>query len=177
MQNQKIDKSVFLNFNQFKSILSLYLFSLGTSILGFSVYLFAESFGYSPNSINAWSGQSLFWGLILFFVSVFILFFPVEFLNNFRLNIRSFAELITNILFTITISFIFLISVQIFLANTSPILIELSDIFKATSFAGFIVIPLTLFALYNLSLRFNLLRTFGYNLVLFVWIFSILIFI
>ncbi len=177
MQNQKIDKSYFLNFNQFKSILSLYLFSLGTSILGFSVYLFAESLGYSPNSINAWSGQSLFWGLILFFLSLFILFFPIEFLNNFSLNIQSFAELIINILFTIVISFIFLISVQIFLVNTSPILVELSDIFKATSFAGFIVIPLTMFALYNLSSRLNLLKTFGYNFVLLIWIFSILIFI
>ena len=75
MQNQKTLNINFVNFGQFRSILALYLFTLGTCLLGFSVYLMLESFGYSSNNLTSWSGQGLFWAFILFFGSLFILFF------------------------------------------------------------------------------------------------------
>ena len=101
MQNQESFSISFINFNQFRSVLSLYLFTLGTCLLGFSTYLISETFGYSSQNLTSWSGESLFWGLILFLASLFILFFPIEFLNNFYLENRTFTELISNILFTI----------------------------------------------------------------------------
>ena len=63
-------------------------------------------------NLTSWSGESLFWGLILFLASLFILFFPIEFLNNFYLENRTFTELISNILFTILTSLFFLVSVS-----------------------------------------------------------------
>ena len=110
MHNQKIQ---YLDLNQFKSILSLYLFTIGTSLMGFSLYLVIEVFRYDSNNITSWSGQSLFWSLILFFSSLFILFFPIELLHTYKLINNSFTELIANILFTIIVSLFFLVTFQV----------------------------------------------------------------
>tara|TARA_X000000368_G_scaffold409415_1_gene391309 strand:+ start:949 stop:1482 length:534 start_codon:yes stop_codon:yes gene_type:complete len=177
MQNQTIVNLRFINLNQFKSILSIYFFTIGTGLLGFSVYLALETFGYSSNTITSWSGQSLFWSLIYFFVSLFLLFIPVEFLNPYQLLNKTFSELITNILFTISTSLFFLILIQIFLPQTSKVLIEVSDLFKAVSFAGFIVVPITLFLLNNLGTRIKFLSKISYSITLLIWIFGTLLFI
>ncbi len=177
MQNQKLLQLSFVNFSQFKSILSLYLFTTGSTLLGFSLYLLLETLGFSGNNIIAWSGQGLFWGLILFFVSIFVLFFPIEFLNFFELVNKSFSELISNILFTISISLFFLVFFQLFLPNSTLILAEVSDLIKATSFAGFIIIPIALFLFNNLSIRVQLLNNLGYSLILLIWILGTLVFI
>ena len=177
MRNQKIVNLNLISFNQLKSILSIYFFTAGTVLLGFSVYLLLETLGYSSNNITSWSGQSLFWGLIYFFTSIFLLFIPVEFLNEYRLVNRSFAELITNILFTISVSLFFLVIVQLFFPNTSQISLEVSDLFKATSFAGFIVVPITLFLLNSISVKVQILNKFSYSIALIVWIFGTLIFL
>ena len=60
MQNQKSVSISFINFNQFRSVLSLYLFTIGTCLLGFSTYLILETFGYSSQNLTSWSGESLF---------------------------------------------------------------------------------------------------------------------
>ncbi len=177
MQNQKSLNLNFVNFSQFRSILSLYLFTVGTCLLGFSVYLMLESFGYSSNSLSSWSGQGLFWALILFFASLFILFFPIEFLNFFKLVNKTFIELISNILFTILISIIFLVLFQIFIPNSLSIFQEVGDLFKATSFAGFIIVPISLFILNYLALRYNFFDNFGFSLILIIWIFGTLFFV
>lgn len=177
MRNQKIVNLNLISLNQLKSILSIYFFTAGTVLLGFSVYLLLETLGYSSNNITSWSGQSLFWGLIYFFTSIFLLFIPVEFLNEYRLVNRSFAELITNILFTISVSLFFLVIVQLFFPNNSQISLEVSDLFKATSFAGFIVVPITLFLLNNISVKVQILNKFSYAIALIVWIFGTLIFV
>ena len=72
MQNQTTLNLRFINLDQFKSILSIYFFTVGTGLFGFSVYLALETFGYSSNSITTWSGQGLFWSLIYFFISLFL---------------------------------------------------------------------------------------------------------
>ena len=177
MLNQKALNINFVNISQFKSILALYLFTLGTCLLGFSAYLMLESFGYSSNNLTSWSGQSLFWAFIFFFGSLFILFFPIEFLNFFKLVNKTFAELISNILFTILISIIFLVLFQIFIPNSLSIFQEVGDLFKATSFAGFIIVPISLFTLNYLAARYNYFDNFGFSLILIIWIFGTLFFV
>ena len=63
--NQELNS---LNFQKkyFFSIFGLYLFSLGTTILGYSVYLLLESIGIVDKSVITWNAQGLFWFLILF---------------------------------------------------------------------------------------------------------------
>ena len=81
--NQELNS---LNFQKkyFFSIFGLYLFSLGTTILGYSIYLLLESVGIVEKSIITWNAQGLFLFLILFCVSLFVLFVPVEFLNIYK---------------------------------------------------------------------------------------------
>ena len=92
-----------LNFQRkyFYSIFGLYLFSLGTTTLGYSIYLLMESLGLVEKNIITWSAQGLFWFLILLSISIFILFIPVEFLNTFKLYNSSFKDLIINIIIAI----------------------------------------------------------------------------
>ena len=70
-----------IEFKNIKSILSMYLYTLGTLFLGFSIYLFI-SLNDENNSFVTWSGEGLFWSLIIFLVSLFILFLPTEFFNS-----------------------------------------------------------------------------------------------
>ncbi len=177
MRSQKLNNINFINFSQFRSILGLYFFTTGTCLLGFSTYLILETLGYSSSNITTWSGQSIFWGLIFFFSSLFILFLPLEFINLFHLSNKSFVGLISNILFTISISLFFLVFVQIFLPATSTILIEVGDLFQATSFAGFIVVPIFLFLFHNLSTRIKFFESFDYSFTLLVWILGTLFFV
>ena len=101
--NQEIGS---LNFQKkyFFSIFGLYLFSLGTTILGYSVYLLLESFGVVDKSVISWNAQGLFWFLILFCLALFVLFIPVEFFNVFKIYNLTFKDLIINIIFVILTS-------------------------------------------------------------------------
>ena len=78
------------------SIFGLYLFSLGSAFLGYSVYLLMESIGILKQQVITWNAQGLFWFLILFCLSIFILFIPIEFLNIFKIYNVSFRDLIIN---------------------------------------------------------------------------------
>ena len=89
------------------SIFSLYLFSLGSLILGYSLYLLLEGVGLVDQSLTTWTGQSMFWFLILFFVALFILFIPIEFFTTFKIFNSTFKDLILNILIVIFISLFF----------------------------------------------------------------------
>ena len=53
-----------LNKSQVFSVIGLYCFVLGTSLLGFSIYLFLESSGFVEQAFINWSGQGLFWSFI-----------------------------------------------------------------------------------------------------------------
>ena len=135
------------------SVFGLYLFSLGSIYLGYSVYLLMESIGIIEQQVITWNAQGLFWFLILFCVSLFVLFIPVEFLNIFKIYNSSFRDLITNIIIAIFTSLFFLIFFQFFIDPESKIVSDVIDIGKAVSFSGFIAVPLVLF------LQHNLLRT------------------
>jgi len=92
MQYQKLPNELNFRFESknFLSIFGLYLFSLGAVLLGYSLYLLLESVGTVERIIISWTGQGLFWFLILFFISIFILFIPVEFLSVFKVYNSNF---------------------------------------------------------------------------------------
>ena len=161
-----------LNFRQLKTTLSLYFFTLGTCMLGFSLYLFLESTNFSERLITTWSGQSLFWSILIFFVSLFLLFLPIEFFASFKILNSSFGDLIANIVLTILTSLFFLIFFQILLPNETLILQEIVSLTRAVSFSGFIVIPVLIFILNNLQKKFSNLEQFTFSILLFFWIMS-----
>ena len=129
----------------FFSIFGLYLFSLGAVISGYSIYLLLETIGRVDRGIISWSGEGLFWFLILLFSGIFILFIPVEFLQVFKIYNTTFKDLIFNIVYSILISLFFLIIFQFSINPDSLILNDISSIGKSVSFAGFVAIPIILF--------------------------------
>ena len=180
MNYQNLNKEISsLNFQKkyFFSIFGLYLFSLGTAILGYSIYLLLESVGIVEKSVITWNAQGLFWFLILFCLSIFILFIPIEFLNIFKIYNVSFRDLIINIIIAIFTSLFFLIVFQFLLDPQSKIVNDVIDIGKAISFSGFITVPLVLFLQHNLIRTINLKDSVSYNIVLFAWVMSSQIFL
>ena len=174
MNNQNF---ISLNTRHLKTILSLYFLTLGTCMLGLSIYLFLESTNFSERLITTWSGQSLFWSLLIFFTALFILFLPIEFFNSFKFLNISFADLITNITFTILTSLFFLIFFQVLLPVEIAILKEVASLTRAVSFSGFIVIPVLIFTLNNLEKKFSKVSTLSFNIIMLVWIFASQLFI
>ena len=174
--NQEIGS---INFQKkyFFSIFGLYLFSLGTTILGYSVYLLLESFGVVDKSVISWNAQGLFWFLILFCLALFVLFIPVEFLNVFKIYNLTFKDLIINIIFVILTSLVTLIVFQFLLNPSSLIIRDIIDIGKAVSFSGFIAIPLILFLQHNLKRTIDFSDTFSYSMMHFAWVMSSQIFL
>ena len=169
----KLNKNnISLNRNQVFSVIGLYCFVLGTSLLGFSVYLFLESSGFISQAFISWSGQGLFWSLITFFISLFILFIPVEFLNEYFLENRSFKNLLTNIISVIFVSLFFLVLLQILLRNQNVFINEYLVVARAVSFSGFIAIPLVLFIFHNFGKNLYLINKYSYSLILIIWILS-----
>jgi hypothetical protein len=180
MQNQinKLDASGFsLNKLQFLSVLSLYFFTLGTAVLGLSAYLFTEASGISEKNLIDWSGQGMFWSLISLFISIFILFIPIEFFNSYKILNRSFKDLIANIVSVILISLICLVLSQILLSSDNKFLNQYLILARAVSFSGFIAIPLVLFLLHNLGKNIYFLEKYSFSLVLFVWVITSQIFL
>ena len=174
--NQEISR---LNFQKkyFFSIFGLYLFSLGTTILGYSIYLLLESVGIVEKSVTTWNAQGLFWFLILFCAALFVLFVPVEFLNIYKIYNLTFKDLIINIIFVILTSLLTLIFFQFFLNPTNLIMSDIIDIGKAISFSGFIAIPLILFLQHNLKRSIGFSDNFSYSITYFAWVISSQIFL
>ena len=174
----KLNKNnISLNRSQVISVIGLYCFVLGTSLLGFSVYLFLESSGFVSQAFISWSGQGLFWSLITFFISLFILFIPVEFLNEYFLENRSFKNLLTNIISVIFVSLFFLVVLQILLRNQNVFINEYLAVARAVSFSGFIAIPLVLFIFHNFGKNLYIINKYSYSLILIIWILSTQVFL
>ena len=178
MQNQNI-KNFDLGFQvkNFYSILGLYIFSLGSLVGGFSFYLLLESTGFVDSKIISWNGQGLFWFLILFFVSIFLLFIPIEFLNVFKLYNSNFRDLVSNILYVILFSLFSLLIFQFFLSSETQILYDLKSIARAVSFSGFIAIPLVLFAQHSLYDSVPFIDRASYGITLIFWVVTAQIFL
>ena len=177
-QNQKIsDLKLGFEIKNFYSILSLYIFSLGSLVGGFSFYLLLESVGRIDSKVITWNGQGLFWFLILFLTAIFLLFIPIEFINTFKLYNSNFKDLVTNILYVILFSLLSLVLFQIFLSSDTQILKQIQAITRAVSFSGFIAVPLILFLQHSLRNSLTLTDKSSYGVTLFCWIFSSQIFL
>tara|TARA_X000000368_G_scaffold414208_1_gene403651 strand:+ start:16 stop:558 length:543 start_codon:yes stop_codon:yes gene_type:complete len=170
-------KNLSLNRNQVFSVIGLYCFALGTPLLGFSVYLFLESSKFVSQVYINWSGQGLFWSLITLFISIFILFIPVEFFNEYSIENRSFKNLLTNIISVIFVSLFFLVILQILLRNQNVFINEYLSIARAVSFSGFIAIPLVLFIFHNFGKNLYFINQYSYSLILIIWILSTQVFL
>jgi len=174
----KIGKdSLNLNRSLVLTVVSLYCFAFGTALLGFSIYLFLESSGFVNQVFISWTGQGLFWSLITLFVSLFILFLPVEFFNEYFIENSSFKNLLTNIVSVIFISLFFLVIFQILLRNQNIFVNEYLVIARAVSFSGFIAIPLILFLFHSFGKNILFIKKYSYSLVLIIWIVSTQIFL
>tara|TARA_B000000477_G_C6079862_1_gene222654 strand:- start:470 stop:1006 length:537 start_codon:yes stop_codon:yes gene_type:complete len=178
MRNQKI-KNLDLGFQakNFYSILGLYIFSLGTLVGGFSFYLFLEATGFVESKIITWNGQGLFWFLILFCFSIFLLFIPIEFLNVFKLYNSSFRDLVSNVLYVILFSLLSLVIFQFLVGAETQIFYDLKSIGRAVSFTGFIAIPLVLFAQHGLRETISFIDDASYGITLISWIVASQIFL
>jgi hypothetical protein len=175
---EKISKlNLGFELKNFYSMLGLYIFSLGSLLGGFSIYLLLESTGRVDSKIIAWNGQGLFWFLIIFLASIFLLFIPIEFLNTFKLYNSNFRDLVSNIVFVILFSFSSLIFFQIILSSDTQILSDIKAITRAVSFSGFIAVPLTLFLQHSLRNNLPLTDKRSYGAILFVWTTSSQIFL
>ena len=104
-----------MNQKFFKYFWTLSIFTLGAVFSGYSLYLLLEATERIERSIITWSGQGLFWSLILFFIALFILFIPIEFLNVFKIYNSTFKDLIFNIIYSIGISLVSLMLFQFFI--------------------------------------------------------------
>ena len=91
--------------NIISSVVSLYMYTLGSLLMGFSIYLMLQTTN-DENTLTTWSGQAMFWSLIIFFLALFVLFFPIEFFNYPVLKNSNFSDLIMNI-FTVIFFFCF----------------------------------------------------------------------
>ena len=169
--------SISLNKNQIFPVMGLYCFVLGTSLLGFSVYLFLESSGFVEQVFINWSGQGLFWSFITLFISLFTLFIPIEFFSEYFIENRSFKNLLTNVVSVIFVSLFFLIVFQVLLRNQNVFVTEYLVIARAVSFSGFITIPLVLFLFHNFGRNLYIINKYSYSLILIIWIISTQIFL
>ena len=150
---------------------------LGAVTCGYSFYLLLETIGRVDRNVITWSGQGLFWSLILFFLALFILFIPVEFLNVFRIYNATFQDLIFNIIYSIVISLASLMLFQFFITTNTFVMSDISAIGKAVSFSGFIAVPLILFLQHSLRNSLAIIDHMSYSFTLFVWIVSSQIFL
>ena len=175
INNNEIDFS--FESKNFSSIFGLYLFSLGAVFSGYSLYLLLEATQRVERNIITWSGQGLFWSLIIFFIALFVLFIPVEFLNVFKIYNSTFKDLIFNIIYSIGISLASLILFQFFINSETVIMNDISSIGKSISFAGFIAVPLILFLQHSLRRSLDFIDKASYSFTLFIWIVSSQIFL
>ena len=172
MNNQTISLQSITSIKFVKTSLSLYFFTLGSSFLGLALYLFLETVGYTDKIITSWSGQGAFWSIVISSISIFLLFLPIEFFNQFKLSNTSFNDLIVNIISTILISIFSLVLFQILLPEGMLLTPYISSLTRATSFSGFIVIPIFLFFLNYIERNIRLISKYTYYLVLLMWIIS-----
>ena len=68
-------------------ILNLYLLTIGSMILGFSVYIGLEALERTTRKYVNWTGEGMLWLFILLFISIFILFIPSDLLKlKYKIN-------------------------------------------------------------------------------------------
>lgn len=160
-----------------RSIISLYLLTLGSSVLGMSAYLLLEVLNITSRTIINNQIQGFVYLLVCFLISLFILFLPFEFFYSFKVNLNNFRDLVLFIFYSILVSLTFFIFFQIIIPQENQVLLELLRVTRAISFSGFIVIPIFTFILSNLKPKFKFIDLYTYHLIFITWLLSVQLFL
>jgi len=170
-------KNLNISNENFSPVLSLYLFTLASGVLGYSIYLFLEALSLVEIKIISWSGQGLLWGLLTLLLGLFIGFLPIEFFRSFTLSINSFKDLLATIVYSIVISLFFLLLFQFTIPNNNLVLTGIKNVANAVSFSGFIAVPGVLFLSNYFDDKYLFLDKFRFPITFLFWIISIQIFL
>ena len=158
-------------------ILNIYLLTIGSMILGFSLYVGLETLERTTRKYVNWTGEGMLWLFVLLFISIFILFIPSDLLKlKYQIKIETFTNLIGYVVFTISNS-IFFIILSRFISRDNIYLSEVANLLQAASFSGLIAIPILFYLLFQFKdylLRFN---SYLFYFVMFFWIFASQIFL
>ena len=160
-----------------QSIISLYLLTLGSSVLGMAAYLLLEVLNITSRTIINNQIQGFVYLLVCFLISLFILFLPFEFFYSFKVNLNNFRDLVLFIFYSILISLTFFIFFQTIIPQENQVLIELLRVTRAISFSAFIVIPIFTFILSNLISKFKFIGLYTYHLIFIMWLLSVQLFL
>ena len=159
------------------NIVSVFLLSFASSLLGYSGYLFLEAFSLVETKYSTWSGEALMWGLILFFASLFILFIPVELKLIKKDDATDFQNVIGRILITVVLSIIILFLSSFLFAGRNPIMQNIYLILRAYAFSGLVFVNIGTFIIWWASSKLDLLNRYSFTLTGTIWVLGTLVFI
>ena len=159
------------------NIVSVFLLSFASSLLGYSGYLFLEAFSLVQTKYSTWSGEALMWGLILFFASLFILFIPVELKLIKKDDATDFQNVIGRILITVVLSIIILFLSSFLFAGRNPIMQNIYLILRAYAFSGLVFVNIGTFIIWWASSKLDLLNRYSFTLTGTIWVLGALVFI
>ncbi len=159
------------------NIVSLFLLSFASSLLGYSGYLFLEAFSFVEREYSSWSGEALMWSLILFFAALFILFIPVELKLIKKDNSADFQNVIGRILVTVILSILILFLSSALFAGRNAIMQNIYLILRAYAFSGLVFVNIGTFLIWWASSKLEILDRYSFTLTGTIWILGTLIFI
>ena len=179
MQDMKINVNPFQGefVKNILNIVSLFLLSFASSLLGYSGYLFLEAFSFVEREYSSWSGEALMWSLILFFAALFILFIPVELKLIKKDNSADFQNVIGRILVTVTLSILILFLSSALFAGRNAIMQNIYLILRAYAFSGLVFVNIGTFLIWWASSKLEILNRYSFTLTGTIWILGTLIFI
>ena len=74
-------------------VLNIYLLTIGSMILGFSLYVGLETLERTTRKYVNWTGEGMLWLFVLLFISIFILFIPSDLLKlKYQIKIETFIK-------------------------------------------------------------------------------------
>ncbi len=159
------------------NIVSLFLLSFSSSLLGYSVYLLLEAFSLIDKKYSSWNGEALMWALVLFFAALFVLFIPVELKLIKKDDASDFQSVIARIFITVILSILILAISSFFFAGRNAIIHNIYLILRAYAFSGLVFVNVGTFLIWWGSNKLDILKTYSFTLTGAIWVLGTLIFI
>lgn len=159
------------------NIVSLFLLSFSSSLLGYSVYLLLEAFSLIDKKYSSWNGEALMWGLIIFFVALFVLFIPVELKLIKKDDASDFQSVISTIFLTVVLSILILFLSSFFFAGRNVIIHNIYLILRAYAFSGLVFVNIGTFLIWWGSSKLDFLQKYSFTFTGTIWVLGTLIFI
>ena len=132
-------------------ILNIYLLTIGSMILGFSLYVGLETLERTTRKYVNWTGEGMLWLFVLLFISIFILFIPSDLLKlKYQIKIETFTNLIGYVVFTISNSIVFIILSRfisrdnIYLSEVAKLLLTSSIFFWLNSYSDIVLFAISI---------------------------------